>query len=166
MDKEALLNEIRKMTLEALIVACLLFICLSCKSVSRHTKTTSEVKIETIYKDSVTYIDSIIPVERYYDIVRDYDTLFLETSQAKAKCWVDSIFLKGSIENKKAASIKYVDKWHVRDSIVYKDKEDYDEVEKIVTKKNPVNYITVGICVILLFNMIFYVLKHFYNKDI
>lgn len=149
-----------------LLLLVYIFILFSCKSVSRHTKTTSEVKIETIYKDSVTYIDSIIPVERYYDIVRDYDTLFLETSQAKAKCWVDSIFLKGSIENKKVASIKYVYKWHVRDSLVYKDREDYDEVEKIVTKKNPVNYITVGICGILLFNMIFYVLKHFYKKDI
>ena len=88
---------------------------------------------------AISFIDSVVPVERYIDIVRDYDTLTLETSQAKAQCWVDSIFLKGMIENKKVINYKYIDRWHniTNDSIVYKDKIDY--VETIKYKKNPVN---------------------------
>ena len=121
-----------------LLLGCI-FILFGCKSVSSVTETSSSEKIETIYKDSVRYIDSIIPIERYVDVVRDYDTLTLETSQAKAQCWVDSIFLKGMIENKKVINYKYIDKWHTitNDSIVYKDKIDYVETIKYI--KNPVN---------------------------
>lgn len=143
MAKQIRYNKVHRMTLVALLLLLYIFILFSCKSVSRVTETTSNEKIEIVYKDSIRYVDStvIIPVERYVDIVRSYDTLELETSQAKAKAWVDSIFLRGEIENKAIVQYKYVDKWHVKDSLVYKDKEDSEisQIETIRYVKNPVN---------------------------
>lgn len=143
MAKQTKRPEVRRMTLVALLLLGYIFILFSCKSVSRVTETTSNEKIEIVYKDSIRYFDStvIIPVERYVDIVRSYDTLELETSQAKAKAWVDSIFLRGEIENKSIVQYKYVDKSHVKDSLVYKDKEDSEisQIETIKYIKNPVN---------------------------
>lgn len=130
-------------TLWTLLLFGLLIILFGCKSVSSVTETSSSEKIEIVYKDSIRYFDStvIIPVERYVDIVRSYDTLELETSQAKARAWVDSIFLRGEIENKSIVQYKYIDKWHVKDSLVYKDKEDSEisQIETIRYIKNPVN---------------------------
>lgn len=139
MAKQIRRFEVHRMTLVAFLLLGYIFILFSCKSVSEVTRDISEVKIETIYKDSVRYVDSVIPIERYVDIVRDYDTLTLETSQAKAQCWVDSIFLRGMIENKKVINYKYIDRWNTitNDSIVYKDKIDYVETIKYI--KNPVN---------------------------
>lgn len=89
--------------------------------------------------DSVIYHDSIvtIPHEVYTNITWNYDTLTLETSLAKAECWVDSLWLRGSISNKQQVIYKYieVEKW--RDSIVYREKPvPYPVVEYV---KNPVN---------------------------
>lgn len=143
MAKQIRYNKVHRMTLVALLLLGYIFILFSCKSVSRVTETTSNEKIEIVYKDSIRYFDStvIIPVERYVDIVKSYDTLELETSQAKAKAWVDSIFLRGEIENKSIVQYKYVDKWHVKDSLVYKEKEDSEisQIETIRYIKNPVN---------------------------
>lgn len=134
---------------------------IGCKSYNNVSETTSDVKIETIYKDSVRYIDSVIPIERYVDIVRDYDTLTLETSQAKAQCWVDSIFLKGMIENKKVINYKYIDRWNTitNDSIVYKDKIDY--IETIKYKPNPINKVTATISVIFILMLLVLILRNF-----
>lgn len=56
------------------------------------------------YKDSIRTRDSIvvIPIERIVDVVPSYDTLKLETTQARAKAYVDTALhlLRGSIENK------------------------------------------------------------------
>ena len=143
MAKQTKRPEVRRMTLVALLLLGYIFILFSCKSVSRVTGTSSSEKIEIVYKDSIRYFDStvIIPVERYVDIVRDYDTLELETSQAKARAWVDSIFLRGEIENKSIVQYKYVDRWHTKDSLVYKEKEDSEisQIETIKYVKNPVN---------------------------
>ena len=143
MAKQIRYNKVHRMTLVAFLLLGYIFILFSCKSVSRVTETTSNEKIEIVYKDSIRYFDStvIIPVERYVDIVRSYDTLELETSQAKAKAWVDSIFLRGEIENKEIVQYKYVDKWHTKDSLVYKEKEDSEisQIETIRYIKNPVN---------------------------
>lgn len=143
MAKQTKRHKVHRMTLVALFLLGYIFILFSCKSVSRVTETTSNEKIEIVYKDSIRYFDStvIIPVERYVDIVRSYDTLELETSQAKAKAWVDSIYLRGEIENKSIVQYKYVDKWHVKDSLVYKEKEDSEisQIETIRYIKNPVN---------------------------
>lgn len=148
-------------TFWTLLVLSYIFILFSCKSVSEVTRNISDVKIETIYKDSVRYIDSVIPVERYVDIVRDYDTLTLETSQAKAQCWVDSIFLKGMIENKKVINYKYIDRWNTitNDSIVYKDKIDY--IETIKYRTNPINKVTATISVIFILMLLVLILRNF-----
>lgn len=148
-------------TFWTLLVLSYIFILFSCKSVSEVTRDISDVKIETIYKDSVRYVDSVIPVERYVDIVRDYDTLTLETSQAKAQCWVDSIFLKGMIENKKVINYKYIDRWNTitNDSIVYKDKIDY--IETIKYRANPINKVTATISVIFILMLLVLILRNF-----
>lgn len=144
-----------------ILVIGLVILLNSCKSVSKVTETTSSVKIETICKDSVIYRDSIIPVERYVDIAREYDTLTLETSLAKAQCWVDSIFLKGIIENKKAVKYKYVGRWSTttNDSLVCKEKVDY--VETIKYKANPVNKFTLLYSIFLTLIALVFVLRHF-----
>lgn len=148
-------------TFWTLLVLSYIFILFSCKSVSEVTRDISDVKIETIYKDSVRYIDSVIPIERYVDIARDYDTLTLETSQAKAQCWIDSIFLKGMIENKKIINYKYIDRWNTitNDSIVYKDKIDY--IETIKYRTNPINKVTATISVIFILMLLVLILRNF-----
>ena len=143
----------------------LLILCffIGCKSHNSVTETSSKEKIEIVYKDSIRYYDSIVvvPVERYVDVVRDYDTLTLETSQAVAKAWVDSIFLKGAIVNKSIVQYKYIDKWHTitNDSITYKDKIDYVETIKYV--KNPVNKVTATISIVFFLMLLFFILRSF-----
>ena len=135
------MKKVKNISFWTLLAISYIFLLFSCESSSNVTRSTSNEKIEIVYKDSIRYFDStvIIPVERYVDIVRSYDTLELETSQAKAKAWVDSIYLRGEIENKSIVQYKYVDRWNTitNDSIIYKDKIDY--IEKIEYIKNPVN---------------------------
>ena len=73
-------------------------------STTRYVPVKETEKEVTNYKDSVRIRDSIIviPVERIVDVVPAYDTLKLETTQARAKAYVDTTLhlLRGSIENK------------------------------------------------------------------
>ena len=153
----------KNMCFKTFLLLGFIFILFGCASVSRVTETTSSEKIEIVYKDSIRYFDStvIIPVERYVDVVRSYDTLELETSQAKARAWVDSIFLRGMIENKKVINYKYIDRWNTitNDSIVYKDKIDY--VETIKYKPNPINKVTATISVIFILVLLVLILRNF-----
>lgn len=93
------------------------------------------------YKDSVRIRDSIvvIPVERIVDIVPQYDTLKLETTQAKAKAYVDTTLhlLRGSIENKEQA------KTEVREVIRFVERTDTLYIEKPVPYEveKPVKYV-------------------------
>lgn len=151
-----------------LLLVGLLIILFSCKSVSSVTGTSSSEKIEIVYKDYIRYFDStvIVPVERYVDIVRSYDTLELETSQAKARCWVDSIFLRGEIENKSIVKYKYVDKQHIKDSLVGKDKE-HSEISKIETiryVKNPVDKNLLILAIISTLGLLGTLWMHFFRK--
>lgn len=128
-------------TLLTLLSLSYIIICSGCKSVSGVTETTSNEKIEIVYKDSVRYYDSVvvIPMERYVDIVNKYDTLFLETSLAEAYAYVDSLFLRGEIKNKNInqTEIVYKDNYITKDTTIYKEKTEYkDRVEYV---KNPVN---------------------------
>ena len=128
-------------TLVALLTISYIILFPSCASFSGVTETTSNEKIEIVYKDSVRYYDSVIviPVERYVDIVNKYDTLFLETSLAEAYAYVDSLFLIGEIKNKNKAQteIIYKDNYITKDTTIYKEKTEYkDKVEYV---KNPVN---------------------------
>ena len=82
------------------------------------------------YKDSIRIRDSIvvIPVEKIVDVVPAYDTLKMETTQAKAKAYVDTTLhlLRGSIENKDKA------KTEVREVIRFVEGTDTIYVEKPV----------------------------------
>jgi hypothetical protein len=95
-------------------------------------------KLVYVTKDSIVHRDSTIyiPVEVYKDYA--LDTLVLRTSLAESKSWLDtsSAYIVGEIRNIKALEVKYieVDKWHTKDSLVYKDKEVPVPVEVIKTK--------------------------------
>ena len=115
----------------------LLFSFMDC-STTRYVPVKEVEKEVTNHKDSIRIRDSIvvIPVERIVDIVPVYDTLKLETTQARAKAYVDTTLhlLRGSIENKDKAKtevrevIKFVDKTDT----LYIDKPVPYEVEKQV----------------------------------
>ena len=114
----------------------LLLFAISCKPV--HEVVTHHEYIQHI-TDSVIYHDStvVIPHETYTNIAWNYDTLNLETSLAKAQCWVDSIWLRGNISNKQQVIYKYIEVEKVRDSIVYENvPEPYPVIEQV---PNPVN---------------------------
>ena len=90
------------------------------------------------YKDSIRIRDSIvvIPVERIVDVVPAYDTLKMETTQAKAKAYVDTALhlLRGSIENKDKAKteVREVIRFVERTDTIYIEKPVPYEVEKKV----------------------------------
>lgn len=119
-----------------LFILILIFCLASCKPTEQTIVHHEYIQHVT---DSVIYHDSIvtIPHEVYTNIAWNYDTLTLETSLAKAECWVDSLWLRGSISNKQQVIYKYIEVEKVRDSIVYeKVPEPYPVVEYV---KNPVN---------------------------
>ena len=82
------------------------------------------------YKDSIRIRDSIvvIPLERIVDVVPTYDTLKLETTQARAKAYVDTALhlLRGSIENKDKA------KTEIREAVKFVERTDTIYIEKPV----------------------------------
>ena len=97
-------------------------------STTRYVPVKGVEKEVTNYKDSIRIRDSIvvIPVERIVDVVPTYDTLKLETTQARAKAYVDTTLhlLKGSIENKDKA------KTEVREAIKFVERTDTLYIEK------------------------------------
>ena len=80
---------------------------------------------EYITKDSIVYT----PVEVIKEVVPELDTLYMETSVAKAKAYLDTNLnaLKGEMKNKK--EIIYRDKIVYRDSIIIQKQEVPVEVE-------------------------------------
>lgn len=120
-------------------------------------KTIITEKVEVVQRDSTVIKDSIVvtPVEKVVDIAPD--TLYMETSLAKARAYFDTTIcmLRGNMENKQQLikKIEYRDKYVFRDSLVLK--EVPVEVEK------PVKYIPkyikglaiVGIISLLLFSL-------------
>ena len=107
-------------------------------STTRYVPVKEVEKEVTNHKDSIRIRDSIvvIPVERIIDIVPAYDTLKLETTQARAKAYVDTTLrlLRGSIENKDKAKteVREVVKFVERADTLYIDKPIPYEVEKQV----------------------------------
>ena len=89
------------------------------------------VKGEDIYHTEYITKDSIVytPVEVIKEVVPELDTLYMETSVAKAKAYLDTNLntLKGEMKNKK--EIIYRDKIVYRDSIVIQKQEVPVEVE-------------------------------------
>lgn len=107
-------------------------------STTRYVPVKETEKEVTNHKDSIRIKDSIvvIPVERIVDIVPQYDTLKMETTQARAKAYVDTTLhlLRGSIENKNKAKaeVREVVKFVERTDTVYVEKPVPYEVEKKV----------------------------------
>lgn len=107
-------------------------------STTRYIPAKEAEKEVTNYKDSICIRDSIvvIPIERIVDIVPAYDTLKLETTQARAKAYVDTTLhlLRGSIENKDKAKteVREVIKFVERTDTLYIEKSVPYEVEKQV----------------------------------
>ena len=107
-------------------------------STARYVPAKEVEKEVTNYKDSIRIRDSIvvIPVERIVDVVPAYDTLKMETTQARAKAYVDTTLhlLRGSIENKNKAKteVREVIKFVERTDTLYIDKPVPYEVEKQV----------------------------------
>lgn len=114
-----------------------IFIFIGC-STTRYIPVKETEKEVTNHKDSIRIKDSIvvIPVERIVDIVPAYDTLNLETTQARAKAYVDTTLhlLRGSIENKNKAKteVREVVKFVERTDTLYIEKPVPYEVEKKV----------------------------------
>lgn len=110
-------------------------------SATRYATVSGVEKEVTNRKDSIRIRDSIvvIPIERIVDIVPAYDTLKLETTQARAKAYVDTTLhlLRGSIENKDKAKteVREVVKFVERTDTIYVEKPVPYEVEK------PVKYV-------------------------
>lgn len=122
-----------------LFILCFVFLLsfVGC-STTRYVPVKETEKEVINYKDSIRIRDSIvvIPVERIVDVVPAYDTLNLETTQARAKAYVDTTLhlLRGSIENKDKAKtevrevVKFVER---TDTLYIKQPVPY-EVEKKV----------------------------------
>ena len=107
-------------------------------STTRYVPVKETEKEVVNYKDSIRIRDSIvvIPVERIVDIVPQYDTLKMETTQARAKAYVDTTLhlLRGSIENKDKAKteVREVIRFVERTDTIYVEKPVPYEVEKRV----------------------------------
>jgi len=116
-----------------LFILSLIFCLASCKPI-HEVVTHHEYITHTI--DSVIFHDStvVIPHETYTNIAWNYDTLTLETSLAKAECWVDSLWLRGNISNKQQVIYKYIEVEKVRDSIVYEKVPEPYPIEVVKTK--------------------------------
>lgn len=113
------------------IIALLSVIFFSCspKIVYVPVETNTQVRDSLVinYRDSIR----VIPIERIVDIVAEYDTLYLETSLAKAIAYADSNThtLRGEIQNKQEIVYK----------TVYKDRIEYKD--SIQTKEIPVEIV-------------------------
>ena len=110
------------------------------------------VKGEDIYHTEYVTKDSIVytPVEVIKEVVPELDTLYMETSVAKAKAYLDTNLntLKGEMKNKK--EIIYRDKIVYRDSIIIQKQEVPVEVE-VVKKVIPKwVYYSLGINIIVI----------------
>lgn len=148
-----MIPKIFKLFCMGLILAlCLFFV--GCK-----TQPTTIIQKEEIiwtYKDSIVTKDSVcyIPIERYVDIVPQYDTLYLNSSIAESKSWVDTTnhILRGEIKNKSAVTyqIKYIERVVVNDSIVEKEVPIPYEVEVIKEKIPRWAWITLGFSIIII----------------
>ena len=97
------------------------------------------VKGEDIYHTEYITKDSIVytPVEVIKEVVPELDTLYMETSVAKAKAYLDTNLniLKGEMKNKK--EIIYKDKIVYRDSIIIQKQEvpvEVEVVKKVIPK--------------------------------
>ena len=114
---------------------CLIILLLTSCSTIKYVPVKGEDIYHTEYitKDSIVYT----PVEVIKEVVPELDTLYMETTVAKAKAYLDTNLnaLKGEMKNKK--EIIYRDKIVYRDSIVIQKQEVPVEIEvekKVIPK--------------------------------
>lgn len=99
--------------------------------------------IHHVYKDTTIVKDStvVIPVERVIDIAPD--TLYMETSLARARAWADTSLhlLKGELINKKDFQTKVIWKERIvlKIDTLYKDREvpvpyEVEKIKKVIPK--------------------------------
>lgn len=76
--------------------------CSAHRTIENTTESEKTVKYERVveYKDSLIYVDVPVEIEKAY--TPHLDTLFLNTSMATAKAWLDTttLLLNGEIKNK------------------------------------------------------------------
>ena len=128
-----------------------------------------QIPVETVInvKDTtiVHIVDSTvyIPVEVVKEIVNQYDTLYMETSKAWSKAYIDTNFniLRGEINNKTGTEYKYIykDKVQYKDSIVYQDVIKEVPVDKIVRKNPWYFYVLLPFTIIGLIIAIYWIIK-------
>ena len=110
------------------------------------------VKGEDIYHTEYITKDSIVytPVEVIKEVAPELDTLYMETSVAKAKAYLDTnlSILKGEMKNKK--EIIYKDKIVYRDSIVFQKQEVPVEVEVVKKVVPGWVYYSLGLNILIL----------------
>lgn len=125
----------KKIALWAYFGLVLQFLLIGCKAsqptIIEKDKLVYITKDSTIYKDSIIYV----PFESVKEITILYDTLVMETSLAKSKCYVDTVnnCLNGHIWNKSAIHQHYtsVDNVSTKDSLIYIEKPvPYKVIEK------------------------------------
>lgn len=116
-----------------LTILLTIFVLASCKPINQ---VVVDHVVETHVIDSLVIRDSIvtIPQEVYTNLTWKYDTLTLETSLAKAECWVDSLWLRGTMKNKNVASFHHETETIIKDSIVYEKVPSPYPVEVMVEK--------------------------------
>lgn len=120
-----------------LIIFILLFTaCKTIQYVPIKGDTQIEYRDTTIIKDSIIYI----PKETIKEIVPDIDTLYMSTSLAESKSYIDkdNKVLRGEMKNKKGITetIKWKEKIVYRDSIV-KQEIPVEVIKEIVKTKHP-----------------------------
>ena len=145
------------------ILFLILFILLTSCSTIKYVPIKGEDIYHTEYitKDSIVYT----PVEVIKEVAPELDTLYMETSVAKAKAYLDTnlSMLKGEMKNKK--EIIYKDKIVYRDSIIIQKQEIPVEVE--VEKKVVPNwvYYSLGLNILILsFFLGRLILKLYFHK--
>ena len=112
----------------SLAIATLMLGCATIRPVPVQTTT----NVQTVVKDSIRWKDSTVyvqvPVERYVDVVRQYDTLKLESTLARSVSYVDTLThtLKGKLEQ--TGDVKTIIKYKDRKVVEYRDSVSIKEV--------------------------------------
>ena len=141
------------------ILFLILLILTSCSTIKYvHVKGEDIYHTEYVTKDSIVYT----PVEVIKEVAPELDTLYMETSVAKAKAYLDTNLntLKGEMKNKK--EIIYRDKIVYRDSIVIQKQEVPVEVE--VEKKVVPNWCWCLLAINILVTIVFAIRLYFRLK--
>ena len=155
-----------------LVFTTLFLLVVGCGTV--HHLPSENTHVSVTIKDSIRWKDSTVlvqvPVEHYVDVVRQYDTLKLESTLARSVSYVDTLThtLKGKLEQKPKAlttTIKYKDRivTEYRDSISIKEVPVEVEVIREVVPKWSWWSLVFNVLVLLVFDVRVY-LKLMYHK--